>query len=90
MGEAKRRGTREQRVTHAVDAARAVTEATQRLVAERLRRRERIVAELWATLTPEEKAKRLEKAKAEAAAMAEYMDLWRPKLDGRSRNRRND
>lgn len=72
MGEASRRGTRDERVAAAIkrreDAEKAQREARER----RERERDAEVARQWALLTPEERTARLERAKAEVALHAEF------------------
>ena len=64
MGQAKLRGTREQRVADAqagIAMAQAVRDEAER-------KREQARAEKWAAMTPEQKAAALERAKRDAEA----------------------
>lgn len=76
MGQAKLRGTREQRMADALEGQRL--HAAKREAEDQARQRK--IAAAWAKLTPEEKEARLEKAKQEIAMLGVWDELVGPEL----------
>ncbi|UPG89316.1 DUF1682 domain-containing protein [Luteibacter aegosomaticola] len=75
MGEAKRRGPREQRVASAIEAiAQERAEAIRRAEEAETLRQQRI-AERWAKLSPEEKQRRIAIAQGEAALLGHLVSI---------------
>jgi phage terminase Nu1 subunit (DNA packaging protein) len=74
MGQAKRRGTKDQRVAEALQAEQARIEAK----AEKERLEEEAKAERWRQLTPEQKAQALKNAKDDAALFSILMGAFSP------------
>lgn len=81
MGQAKLRGTKEQRVAAAL--ALEQQRKAERKLREQLREQKK--AERWRTLTPEQKAKELEAAQAEVAFLSMFSGLAKQGLLPRRR-----
>jgi hypothetical protein len=75
VGEAKRRGTRDQRVAGAIEAARQKRADEARRAYEVELQRQKRIAERWARLSPEEKERRLDVAKREASVLGTLMSM---------------
>lgn len=75
MGEAKLRGTRDQRISAAIQSAQARREEESRAALEVEARRQRRIADRWAALSPEEKERRVAIAKREASILGHIMSL---------------
>lgn len=76
MGQAKLRGTREQRVAEAIAERQEYLRKREEARQKALEQRQAIAAKKWADMTPEQREAAIEKAKQEAANFGQLQEIF--------------